>query len=111
MQPRIHPVLSNNMLPPILRQPLRFGDADQIRALYDLERQIDRMTAEAADHGVPVEDLKLYRVTATWTATHTMEVIAANKAAAIEKAEAEADDIDGGDLDFDVNYYAREVRR
>jgi hypothetical protein len=43
-------------------------------------------------------------------AEHTMKVYATDKASAIKKAEEEFGDIANWELDFDVDYYAREVK-
>lgn len=110
MQGQIHPLIPNDMLPAALLRPLKFGDTEQIRALRWLESLIDEMTAEADEEGAPVEAMKLYRVTVTMEAEHTMKVMAVDKAAAIDKAKLEFADVCEWDLDFDVDYYAREVK-
>jgi hypothetical protein len=98
------------MLPPALLRPLKFGDVEQIRAMRELDRMIEEMSAEVDEKGVPIEAMKLFRVTVTMAAEHTMKVYATDKASAIKKAEEEFGDIANWELDFDVDYYAREVK-
>jgi hypothetical protein len=109
MKTQIHPVLSNNMLPAPLLRPLKFGDPEQIKALYEVDGMITDMTAEAEDEGVAIEALCRFEVTVTVVAEYTVTVLAANEEAAIEKAEEKHEDLTHDDLDFDVDYYARKV--
>jgi hypothetical protein len=110
MQSQLHPVLSNDMLPPALLQPLKFGDPAQIKAMYELDNKIAKMTAEADEQGVAIEDLRQYQVTVTVEAEYTVTILAASKEAAVEKAKEEHEDLCAWELDFDVDYYAREVK-
>ena len=98
------------MLPAALRQPLKFGDPAQIKALYEVDAMIREMTAEAEDAVVPVEKLKRFDVTVRIEAEIQVSVIAADKERARKKAEEEYEDVSLGDLDFDVDFYVREVK-
>jgi hypothetical protein len=108
---QLHPLISNAALPPALLKPLRFGDPDQIRALYQLDTIIEEMVAEA-DQGVPVERLKRYRVRASIEAEETIEVLAGSREAAVARAKEKfSDDWWASDADFNFSYYAVEVKK
>lgn len=107
---QLHPLISNAALPPALLKPLRFGDPDQIRALYQLDRMIEDMTADADREGVPPEAIKKYQVTVSIEAEMTFEVLATSRDHAEEKAREEFADQDVADMDFDTDYYVREIK-
>jgi hypothetical protein len=106
----LHPLIEDHLLLSALRQPLRFGDPAQIRALYQVEDMIEDMMAEAEEANVPVERLRRFNVLVTIEAEIEVPVIAADKESARLKAEEEYADTSLYDLAFDVDYYVREVK-
>ena len=82
---RLHPLLNNTELPAPLRRPLRFGDPEQIRALYEVEALFesldDEVDAALAD-GVAPETLRRYRVEVEGTMAERYDVVASSEAEA-----------------------------
>jgi hypothetical protein len=104
---QLHRHIPNKELPAILKEPLAFGNRDQINALAALEARIKEMETEKAakDEGL----LKYYNVKIEYTGTFETKVLAANEANAKEKAREEVDMSDDVDMEEDW-ITAREIK-
>ena len=91
--------IPNEDLSPVLLHPLKFGDLDQIKALYELGAKIETIETEKAK--LANGEMKLYSVTVSFEGSVDIDVLAVNAEDAKENAmdESNFDDCDYIDVD------------
>ena len=89
MKKSLHRLIPDKELPFPLRQPLVFGNRDQINAFSALESDIELMETRQAK--IAAGGLRHFDVRIEYTGTQNFRVLAIDKADAEERASAEAD--------------------
>lgn len=106
--PRLNRYIPNNELPITLRQPLKFGNHKQIRALDELEDKINKLEAEQA--AITNGQQQYYEVIVKVSGSKKIKVLAINEHDAEEKAESMFD-IDYDDIDIEIDtIWARKIK-
>lgn len=103
----LHRLIPDSRIPLPLKQPLVFGNQKQIKALNDMETDINLMETEQAK--IANKELKYFDVKIEYGGTQNVRILAVNEDDAKEKAKEEAD-YDKADMEIDF-VSAREVKR
>lgn len=102
----LHRSIPDSRIPLPLKQPLVFGNREQIKALNDMETDINLMETEQAK--IANKELKYFDVKIEYGGTQDVRILAVNEDDAKEKAKEEAD-YDKADMEIDC-VSAREVK-
>ena len=103
----LHRSIPDSRIPLPLKQPLVFGNREQIKALNDVETDINLMETEQAK--IANKELKYFDVKIEYGGTQDVRILAVNADDAKEKAKEETD-YDKADMEIDF-VSAREVKR
>lgn len=102
----LHRSIPDSRIPLPLKQPLVFGNREQIKALNDMETDINLMETEQAK--IANKELKYFDVKIEYGGTQDVRILAIDADDAKEKAKEEAD-YDKADMEIDF-VSAREVK-